>query len=78
MGTQKRMWGLQALGWRATARLSRALPADTVSNPPPWLTAALRVLGREDTLLKRLAQGPEDMPAELGPFIQEEHAMVRQ
>jgi hypothetical protein len=29
-----------------------------------------------DTLLERLAQDLEDMTAKLGPFIQEEHAMV--
>ena len=31
-----------------------------------------------NTLLERLAQDLEDMAAELGPFIQEEHAMVGQ
>ena len=35
------------------------------------------IVGRE-TLLKRLAQDLEDMPPELRPFIQEEHAVVRQ
>ena len=32
----------------------------------------------EDTLLERLAQDLQDMAAELGPFIQEEHAVVGQ
>jgi hypothetical protein len=31
-----------------------------------------------DTLLERLAQDLQNMAAELGPFIQEEHAMVGQ
>jgi hypothetical protein len=31
-----------------------------------------------ETLLKGLAQDLEDMAAELGPFIQEEHAIVGQ
>ena len=31
-----------------------------------------------DAVLRRLAQGLADMAAELWPFIQEEHAMVRQ
>ena len=31
-----------------------------------------------ETLLERLAQDLEDMAAELGQFIQEEHAMVGQ
>jgi hypothetical protein len=31
-----------------------------------------------DPLLERLAQDFQDMAAELGPFIQEEHAMVGQ
>ena len=35
-------------------------------------------LSVEDTLLERLAQDLEDMAAELGPFIQEAHAMVGQ
>jgi hypothetical protein len=30
-----------------------------------------------DTRLERLAQDLQDMAAELGPFIHEEHAMVR-
>jgi len=30
-----------------------------------------------DTLIERLAQDLEDMTAELGSFIHEEHAMVR-
>jgi hypothetical protein len=30
-----------------------------------------------DTLIERLAQDLEDMTAALGPFIHEEHAMVR-
>jgi hypothetical protein len=31
-----------------------------------------------NSFLERLAQGLEDMAAELGEFIQEEHAVVRQ
>jgi hypothetical protein len=33
-------------------------------------------LSVENTLLERLPQGLEDMAAELGPFIQEEHTVV--
>jgi hypothetical protein len=54
-----------------------------VSSLMAKLTKSLRFrtlwrLYSDETLLERLAQDLEDMAAELGPCIQEEHAMVGQ
>jgi hypothetical protein len=43
-----------------------------------WRLRKCGKLSVENTLLERLPQDLQDMAAELGPFIQEAHAMVRQ
>jgi hypothetical protein len=67
---------------RSDVELSRAHPLGVQSRAVSTVSAirsrTRRRLSACDAILERLAQDLQDMAAELGQFIQEEHAMVDQ
>jgi hypothetical protein len=62
--------------WPLSYSLAIMSRADKVTKASRFMTPTRLYL--YDTLLKRLAQDLKDMAAELGQFIQEEHAIVGQ